>query len=126
MNQSIGIQRDKERYCSKTGPIVVLFLEIVTMFSDIFKRRFSHPLPRGLMLCILGLMLLIPMLAACNNPVQFVPVNLGIPSQALNSPLVGPLPDATKLHVGLTFKVSDSVINKLSSQVHPHQPSHLE
>ena len=96
------------------------------MFIDIFKRRCSHMLPRGLMAGILGLMLLTPLLAACNNPVQFVPLNLGIPSQALNSPVVGPLPDATKLHVGVTFKVSDAVINKLSSQVHPHQPSHLE
>lgn len=96
------------------------------MHIDTFKQRFPHSLPRSLMLCILGLMLLTPLLAACNNPVQFVPVNLGIPAQALNSPVVGPLPDATKLHARVTFKVSDSVINKLSSQVHPHQPSHLE
>lgn len=96
------------------------------MRIDIFKHSFLHALPRRLMLCIVGLILLTPMLAACNNPVQSVPVNLGIPAQALNSPVVGPLPDATKLHVRVTFKVSDAVINKLSSQVHPHQPSHLE
>jgi subtilase family serine protease len=67
-------------------------------------------------------------LAACNNPapLQFVPVNLGIPSQALNSPVVGPVPDATKLHMRITFKVSQGVITKLSSQVHPRQPSRLE
>lgn len=95
------------------------------MCIDRFKNVF-HTLPRSLMVCILGLMLLTPMLVACNNPVQFVPVNLGIPAQALNSPVVGPLPDATKLHARVTFKVSDAVINKLNSEIHPHQPSHLE
>lgn len=80
------------------------------MCIDRFKNVF-HTLPRSLMVCILGLMLLTPMLVACNNPVQFVPVNLGIPAQALNSPVVGPLPDATKLHARVTFKVSDAVRN---------------
>lgn len=97
------------------------------MQSNTFNRL-SRALLHKLMPDIAALMLLVPILAACNAPapLQFVPVNLGIPSQALNSQVAGLLPDATKLHVRVTFKVSQSVINKLSSQVHPHQPSHLE
>ncbi len=98
------------------------------MHSLVFKHRFSRTLLHRAMICIVGLMLLTPILAACNTPapLQFVPVDLGIPAQALNSPVAGPLPDATKLHVRITFKVSQSAINKLSSQIHPNQPSHLE
>jgi kumamolisin len=98
------------------------------MQSEMFKHRFSRALLHRTMICVVGLMLLTPILAACNNPapLQFVPVNLGIPSQALNSPVVGPLPGATKLHMRITFKVSQGVIDKLSSQVHPRQPSRLE
>lgn len=98
------------------------------MHSEMFKDRFSRVSLRNVMVCLTGLLLFTPLLVACNAPapLQLVPVDLGIPAQALNSPVVGPLPDATKLHVRVTFKVSQDVINKLSSQVHPHQPSHLE
>ncbi|HLH62348.1 MAG TPA: S53 family peptidase [Ktedonobacteraceae bacterium] len=38
--------------------------------------------------------------------VQFSPVTVNIPAAALNSPVTGPLPDNTILHVDLTFKVN--------------------
>jgi kumamolisin len=90
-------------------------------------NTYSAPL-RGVVLCFIALLLFVPLLAACNEPapLQFVPVDLGIPSQALKSPVVGPLPDSTQLHTRITFKVNQSVINKLSSDIHPNQPSHLE
>jgi len=73
--------------------------------------------------------MLAPLLASCGAPapLEFRPIDLGIPAQALNSPIVGPLPDSTKLHVGVTFKVNQSIINKLEGQpVHPGQRSNLE
>ena len=89
--------------------------------------KYSAPL-RGIVACFIGLLLCVPLLAGCNTPtpLQFVPIDLGIPSQALNSPVIGPLPGATKLHVRVTFKVSQNVMNKLSSDIHPHQRSRLE
>lgn len=78
---------------------------------------------------VLFLLILVPFLASCGAPapLEFVPVDLGIPDQALKSPTVGPLPDSTKLHVGITFKVDQNVINKLNNQpIHPGQRSKLE
>ena len=77
---------------------------------------------------LLACLLFVPLLASCGGPtaLQLVPVDLGIPAQALNSPVVGPLPDATELHVRVTFKVSDAVISKLNQQIHPRQRSDLE
>ncbi len=42
-----------------------------------------------------------------SSQAQFSPVNLGIPSAALNSPVVGPLPGDTLLHVRLSFKIKN-------------------
>src|SRR5438270_4670013 len=99
------------------------------MDNETLKHRFSRqPLYRSALSILALLLLFVPLLANCGTPAQleFVPINLGIPSPALDSPVSGPLPDATKLHVLITFKVSQGLIDKLSSQVHPHQPSHLE
>ncbi len=91
------------------------------------SHKYSAPF-RSSIACFLGMLFLLPLLASCNTPapLRFVPIDLGIPTQALNSPVVGPLPDTTKLHVRVTFKVSQDVINKLNSDIHPHQPSKLE
>ena len=69
------------------------------MDSQIFKHRVSRALLHRMMISIVGLMLLTPILAACNTPapLQFVPVNLGIPAQALNSPVVGPITGCHKI-----------------------------
>jgi kumamolisin len=42
-----------------------------------------------------------------SSQAQFSPVDLGIPSAALNSPVVGPLPGDTPMHVRLTFKIKN-------------------
>jgi kumamolisin len=94
-------------------------------------HRPSHHRYRNLVLSVSGLFLLIlvPLLASCGAPapLEFVPVDLGIPDQALKSPIIGPLPDSTTLHVGITFKVDQDIINKLNSQpIHPGQPSKVE
>jgi kumamolisin len=84
----------------------------------------------GFVTITLGLLfVLVPLLSSCGTPapLQFVPIDLGIPAQALNSPVVGALPDNTMMHVRITFKVSQDVINKLGGQqVHPGQRSRLE
>ena len=77
----------------------------------------------------LFLLVLVPLLASCSTTAQleFVPIDLGIPAQALQSPIVGPLPDSTKLHVAITFKVNQGIINTLDGQpIHPGQHSKLE
>lgn len=96
------------------------------MFSLYKRSRFAYGSVMGV---IIGLLLLFAPLASCNTPapLRFVPLNLGIPSQALNSPVTGPLPDNTKLHVAITFKISQNLLNKLSSQkIQPGQQSKLE
>ena len=67
-------------------------------------------------------------LAACSQPPPlFVSYNLGIPAAALQSPVVGPLPDATELHVGITFKVDPATLKVVGSQpLRPGQSSDME
>ena len=75
------------------------------------------------------LLVVVPLLSSCaaTAPIQLVPIDLGIPTQALQSPIVGPLPDATKLHVAITFKVNQGIINTLNGQpIHPGQHTKLE
>jgi kumamolisin len=77
----------------------------------------------------LCLFVVVPLLASCatTTTLDFVPIDLGIPAQALQSPIVGPLPDSTKLHVAITFKVNQDIINTLNDQrIHPGQHPELE
>ncbi len=100
---------------------------------------FIHPLNRILLslwmykfiagMAGLFLLVIVPLLSSCATTAQleFVPIDLGIPTQALKSPIVGPLPDSTKLHVAITFKVNQDFINTLDGQpIHPGQHSKLE
>lgn len=48
--------------------------------------------------------------------VQMVNFDLGIPKAALNSPVVGNLPDSTPLHINVTFKSNEAVLSKLDTQ----------
>ncbi|HYX50798.1 MAG TPA: hypothetical protein VE843_13700, partial [Ktedonobacteraceae bacterium] len=101
------------------------------MFVDPLKRTQPSLWLRTFVACVSGLFLLVivPLLASCATtpPVEFVPIDLGIPAQALNSPISGPLPDSTKLHVAITFKVNQGIINTLEGQpIHPGQHSKLE
>ncbi len=88
----------------------------------------AHYRFRSFLVGLVGLLFVcVPLLSGCGpSPLDMIPVDLGIPQAALNSPVVGRLPDSTKLHVGITFKVSQNVINKLQSTVHPGQKSQLE
>lgn len=61
-----------------------------------------------------GLLLLLLPLASCGTPapLQFTTIDLGIPAEALASPQVGPLPDATKLSVRITFKIDPKLLQQ--------------
>jgi len=68
-------------------------------------------------------------LVSCNQPAppQFTSINLGIPAAALQSPVKGPLPDVTMLHVGITFKIDPRLLDQASRQkLQPGQNSNLE
>jgi subtilase family serine protease len=68
-------------------------------------------------------------LVSCNQPapVQFVSLKIGIPAAALQSPMKGPLPDATVLHVGITFKIDPRLLDQADHQkLQPGQRSSLE
>jgi kumamolisin len=86
---------------------------------------------RAMRLAALALTLLLPLatLAGCNQapPPLFESLNLGVPAAALKSPVKGPLPDGTVLHVGITFKVNPQVLKLVGQQpLQPGQPSDLE
>ena len=81
--------------------------------------------------CAMGLVLmLLLVLAGCGGATELQPtpsptnaltsstINLGIPAQALSSPVVGSLPDTSMMHVTLLFKLTQSEqdqLNKASS-----------
>src|SRR5712691_5201254 len=78
---------------------------------------------------VLTLFFSLASLVSCNQPApaQYVSLNLGIPAAALQSPVKGPLPDATELHVGITFKVDPQVLNLVGQRpLQPGQSSNLE
>lgn len=82
--------------------------------------RARHSLLHG----VISLLLLL-ILAACggNQPATTTPVpsnqlstiDLGIPQQALNSPTVGTLPNTTPLHVLVTFKLNQTLLQQLNT-----------
>ncbi len=92
--------------------------------------RLSRSLYGRLMAGVVGLLFLLAPLAACGGtpaPLQFVPVKIGLPSEALNAPVVGPLPDSTQMRIGITFKVSQSVLDRFDRQkIEPGKRSNLE
>ena len=75
----------------------------------------------------IGMFLLIVLLAACSDTtsvqstptavaLQFTTINLGIASKALNAPITGNVPDSQVLHVGVSFKLNQDLLNKLKNQ----------
>src|SRR5947209_12298450 len=101
------------------------------MLIDLLKRTLLSLRLHTFIASVVGLFLLVvvPLLSSCATTAQLesVPIDLGIPAQALKSPIVGPLPDSTKLHVAITFKVNQGIINTLDGQpIHPGQHSKLE
>lgn len=88
-----------------------------------------RPVYRLAIIGFIGLLLCAGPLAACNTPqaIQFTSLNLGIPNAALQSPVVGSLPDKTVLHVRLTFKMNPDWLKRMEqTQGKPGQSSHLE
>ncbi len=91
----------------------------------------------------IGIIFLLVLLAGCNSTgvtptptpthpflspsLTLVDFNLGLPSKALNAPITGTVPDDTKMHVVVTFKTNQSVLNQLKAQkVKPGQPINLK
>lgn len=92
-------------------------------------RTTYHAILSQIIAPVLGLLLLLLPLAGCGAPtaLQFSTLNLGIPADAMNSPIVGPLPGTRKLPVRITFKIDPNVLKQASQQkIQPGQPSHLE
>src|SRR6266566_5709625 len=78
---------------------------------------------------LLTLLFSLASLVSCNQPApaQYVSLKLGIPAAALQSPVKGPLPDATVLHVGVTFKIDPRLLSQADHQkLLPGQRSNLE
>ncbi|WP_161981912.1 S53 family peptidase [Dictyobacter alpinus] len=78
---------------------------------------------------LLGLCLVLMPLASCGTTetLKSVPLDLGIPAEALNSKVTGSVPDNTVLHVRITFKVDPKLMQKAQNQkIEPGKPSHLE
>jgi hypothetical protein len=78
---------------------------------------------------LLSLLLPLASLASCGQPAPplLESLKLGIPAAALQSPFEGPLPDATELRVGISFKFDPQVLNLVGQQpLRPEQPSDLE
>ncbi len=91
------------------------------------ESLFKHPLLKRLL--IAGALLFL--LSACGGSTntapstptttageatQLVTFDLGIPKQALQSPTVGNVPASTSLHVVVTFKPNDALLNKIGTQ----------
>src|SRR6266480_1921241 len=78
---------------------------------------------------ILGLLLVLAPVAGCGTPapLQFTTIDLGLPPAALKSPVVGPLSDNTQMRVGITFKVSQNMLDHFDHQkIQPGKRSNLE
>src|SRR2546423_13346372 len=101
----------------------------------LFRYRLPHhindrvPVDVLRVLRILGLLLVLAPVAGCGTPapLQFTTIDLGLPPAALKSPVVGPLSDNTQMRVGITFKVSQSVLDHFDHQkIQPGMRSNLE
>ncbi len=96
------------------------------LYKNMVPRFFSGRAIAGM----LGLLLLLAPLAACGGGTQpplFTTLNLGIPTEAMNSPITGQLPNNTELHVRVTFKLDQNALNKMQNQkIQPGTKSNLE
>ncbi len=98
--------------------------------SFLYKNLWSRSLSGRTIAGMLGLLLLLAPLASCGGGTQpplFTTLNLGIPTEAMNSPIVGQLPGNTELHVRVTFKLDQNALQKMQNQkIQPGQSSNLE
>ncbi|HZR42704.1 MAG TPA: S53 family peptidase [Ktedonobacteraceae bacterium] len=92
-------------------------------------NRLSVSIAGRARVALIALLLLLAPLVSCAIPqtLQLTTIDLGIPAAALNSPVVGQLPDTTPLHVRVTFKIDPNLLKQAQQQkIQPGQPSHLE
>src|SRR5215831_4665155 len=94
-----------------------------------FTSKFSSRTLARVAQCIVGLLLVV--LAGCGGtstvgptptvppPFQSTVFDLHLPPEALNAPVVGSLPDSTVLHVGISFKLNQQVIDQLNTKKVP-------
>ncbi|GCE17188.1 protease pro-enzyme activation domain-containing protein [Dictyobacter kobayashii] len=88
--------------------------------------------PGQLVAALIGLCLVMMPLASCGTTpttdvLKLAPLDLGIPADAMNSKVTGPLAGSTVLHVRVTFKIDPNMMKKMQDQkVEPGKPSHLE
>ncbi len=81
---------------------------------------------------MVGLLLLLAPLAGCANgsgtkPELFTTLNLGIPAEALNSPVTGQFDGNKVLHVRVTFRIDPNALQKMQDQkIEPGKKSNLE
>ncbi len=84
------------------------------------------PRRRGRLAAFPCLLFILACMVACNGDtqtipptptpltsLQFTPLDLGLPAQALAAPIIGTVPDSTILHVAITFKINADQLNQL-------------
>ena len=102
------------------------------------QRKLSAATPARLLASVVGVFFLL-ILSSCGGSstavtptptpthLTFTTLDLGLPAKALDAPVVGSLPDSTVLHVHVTFKTNQQVLNKLGQQkVQTGQSQNLE
>ena len=94
--------------------------------------RVCHVSGKHISIGLLTLLLLLPSLISCSAPstpqvLKFTSLDLGIPTEAMNSPVVGQLPNNTVLHVRVTFKLNPQWLKRVEQQpIQPGKQSKLE
>ncbi len=102
--------------------------------SFLYKNTLPRTFNGRAIASMLGLLLLLAPLASCGGgsgtttkPQLFTTLNLGIPNEAMNSPITGQLDGNTQLHVRVTFKMDPNALKKMEGQkIQPGQQSNLE
>ncbi len=98
--------------------------------SFLFKNMVPRFMSGRAIVGMFGLLLLLAPLASCGGGTQpplFTTLNLGIPAEAMNSPITGQLPNNTELHVRIAFKLDQNALNKMQNQkIEPGTKSNLE
>ncbi len=90
-------------------------------------RKAYHTKVVHLSALFLTLLFSLASLVSCNEPPpSYASINLGIPAAALQSPVKNPLPDNSKLNVGITFKIDPRLLSQADQQkLQPGQSSNL-
>jgi subtilase family serine protease len=80
-------------------------------------RNVSHTKVVHISMVFVTLFFSLASLVSCTQQEPaFTSLNLGIPAAALHSPVKGTLPDATELHIGITFKIDPRLLHQADQQ----------